>query len=210
MSEDTIETLWQSTEALVLASRSPARRALLEAAGLPVEVVPADIDERYIEDEASSKNIDPNELALILARQKATTVSRTRPTRLVIGADQTMTMGSRLFHKPADRAEALKQLKLLRGHTHVLHSAVALVQDGIVLWSAADEARLAMRDVSDEFLDWYLEAAGDSVTQSVGAYRLEALGIHLFEKVDGDHTTVLGLPMLPLLDTLRREGAIAG
>jgi septum formation protein len=192
----------------VLASRSESRRAVLAGAAIPVEILPADIDERAIETQAG--RTPAGEVALILARAKARAVAAQRPGRLVLGADQTLGLGDRLFAKPADLAGARAQLKSLRGTTHALHSAVVLVRDGAVVFEQCELARLTMRDFSDRFLEAYLEAAGPAVTASVGGYQIEAVGIQLFERIDGDHFTILGLPLLQLLSYLRREGCLAG
>lgn len=196
--------LWRGAEPLVLASRSAPRRAMLEAAGLPVEVSLPDLDERAVE--AAAGPLGPTAAALLLAREKAQAVARQRPGRIVVGADQTLALGSRRFDKPANAAAARAQLQALSGNTHQLHAAVAVVRDRDVLLNAADTASLTMRRLSDGFLDVYCAAAGTAVLESVGAYQLEKLGIHLFERVEGDHFTILGLPLLTLLAALRREG----
>jgi septum formation protein len=201
--------LWRSAGPLVLASKSLARRQMLVAAGIPVEALPADIDERAIED-AFGDAEDASAIALHLANEKAKAVAARMPGRLVIGADQTLAMGLQRFSKPADIDAARAQLRALRGRTHMLHSAVALIRDGELLFQHEDAARLTMRNVSDEFLEIYLDAAGNTVTESVGGYQLERIGIHLFERVEGDHFTILGMPLLPLLDALRRLGVLAG
>jgi septum formation protein len=200
-------TLWLSPQPLVLASKSAVRRALLEAADVPVEVAAADIDERAVE--ARSPAADPGEVAALLAREKATVVAARMPGRLVLGADQTLALDTRRFSKPVDARAAREQLLMLRGRTHELHSGVAVARDGAVLYQHAAVARLVMRDFSDAFLDRYIAEAGMSVTTSVGGYQLERTGIHLFERIDGDHFTILGLPLLPLLDFFRRHGLVA-
>ena len=200
-------SLWLLPEPLVVASKSTVRRALLEAAGIPLEVRPADIDERAIE--ARVPSAPPGEVAALLAREKASEVAVRMPGRLVVGADQTLAFGTQRFSKPADRAAARAQLQALRGRTHELHSAVAVVRDGLILYDCVAVARLTMRAFSDGFLDHYLDATGDAVTASVGAYQLERTGIHLFAEVDGDYVTILGLPLLPLLDFFRRQGFVA-
>ena len=200
--------LWQFADPLVLASKSQVRRAMLEAAGLPVVVAPADIDERGIEMRAGPAG--PSEVAQLLAREKARVASARTGARFVVGADQTLAVGERQFSKPIDRVSAREQLRALSGRTHELHSAVAVARDGRVLFCQADVARLTMRSLSDRFLETYLDAAGQAVTESVGAYQLEKLGIHLFERIDGDHFTILGLPLFALLAFLRREGWLAG
>jgi septum formation protein len=199
--------LWLADAPLVLASRSESRRAVLAGAAIPIEILPADIDERAIEMQAGRK--PAGEVALMLARAKASAVAVQRPGRLVLGADQTLGLGDRLFAKPADRAAARQQLKSLRGATHALHSAVVLARDGVVVFEQCEIARLTMRDFSDPFLEAYLEAAGPAVTASVGGYQVEGVGIQLFERIDGDHFTILGLPLLQLLAYLRRTGCLA-
>jgi septum formation protein len=196
---------WSAPAPLILASKSLARRTMLSAAGIPIEIVHAQIDERAIERTLGEKR-DPDELALLLSWEKASAVSFNLPSRIVVGADQTLAMGSVRFNKPADRDEARAQLRMLRGQSHTLQSAVTLVQDGSVLFKVVDTARLRMRNFSDKFLEEYLEAAGPSVTQSVGGYQLEKLGVHLFERVEGDYFTILGMPLLPLLAFLRQQG----
>ncbi len=195
---------WSAPAPLILASKSLARRTMLSAAGIPIEIVHASIDERAIERTLGEER-DPDELALLLSWEKASAVSFKSPSRLVIGADQTLAMGSVRFNKPTDLDEAREQLRMLRGQSHTLHSAVTLVQDGSVMFKVVDTARLRMRNFSDRFLEEYLEAAGPAVTQSVGGYQLEKLGVHLFERVEGDYFTILGMPLLPLLAFLRQR-----
>jgi septum formation protein len=199
--------LWLNAEPLVLASRSAVRRTMLEAAGVPVEICPADIDERSVE--AAAPLQAPVAIAALLAREKASAIAGRNPGRLILGADQTLSLDGRRFTKPADRAAARAQLRTLSGRTHELYSAVAFVQDGTVLFDHVGVARLTMRAVSDRFLDDYLDAVGDAAAASVGAYQLEGLGIQLFERIDGDYFTVLGLPLLRALDFLRRHGCLA-
>jgi septum formation protein len=199
--------LWLAGEPLVLASKSASRYVILRDAGIPVAVEPADIDERAIEQRSAKQ--DAGELAAVLAREKARTIAARLPDRLVLGADQTLALGERRFSKPADRAGAHRQLAALRGQTHELHSAVALARGSSVLFEHREVARLTMRSFSDQFLEAYLDAAGAAVTASVGAYQLEKVGIQLFERIDGDHFTILGLPLLPLLEFLRSAGWLA-
>ncbi len=198
--------LWLASDPLVLASRSAVRRALLQAAGIPVEVRPADIDERSLETGAPSQA--PAAIAALLARQKALAVAGLHPARLVLGADQVLALDAKLFSKPADRAAARAQLRALSGRTHELHAAIAFVRDATVLFEHVGMARLTMRWLSDRFLDAYLEAVGSAATVSVGVYQIESLGIQLFERVEGDYFTVLGLPLLIALDFLRRHGCL--
>ena len=200
--------LWLADQPLVLASKSGSRRALLQGAAIPIEVLAADIDERGIE--ARAGLADPGAVAGLLAREKAIATSALQPGRLVIGADQTLALGQRRFSKPADRAAAREQLKALRGQTHALHSAVAIVRNGKPVFEHCAVARLTMRAFSDSFLEAYLDAAGNAVTTSVGAYQVEGLGVQLFDRIEGDHSTILGLPLLPVLEALRREGVLSG
>jgi septum formation protein len=195
-------SLWRG-EPLVLASKSEVRRSLLEAAGIPVAIDPAAIDERGIE--AANPGLAPDKAALLLAREKALAVSRRRP-GVVLGADQTLALGARRYSKPADLAAARAQLQSFSGKTHELHSAAAVTRGEEVLFEGVSTARLTVRPLSAAFLDAYLAAAGDRVTKSVGAYQLEGLGVQLFEKIEGDHFTVLGLPLLPLLAYFRKGG----
>jgi septum formation protein len=198
--------LWLASEPLVLASQSKVRRALLEAAGIPVEAKPAHLDERAIEERVTG---GPGDVALTLAREKARTVAAMSDRAIVVGCDQTLALGERRFSKPADRSAARAQLLILRGKTHELHSAVCLCRNGSVTFGHVAVARLTMRAFSEAFLDSYLDSAGAGVTASVGAYQLERTGVHLFEKIEGDHFTILGLPLLPLLEELRREKVLA-
>jgi septum formation protein len=193
---------------LILASASAARAALLTGAGLIFKRVPADVDERLVEEELG--DLAPIDLAQALADVKALEVSMRRPGDLVIGADQTLALGDELFHKPQDRREAQRQLMRLSGQTHQLHSALTIARDGEVLHRAVDSARLTMRPLSQRFVSHYLQVVGDTVLGSVGAYQLEGFGVQLFEAIDGNHFTILGLPLLPLLDFLREERVIEG
>jgi nucleoside triphosphate pyrophosphatase len=199
-------TVWRGPQPLILASQSGARKMLLANAGLSFEAVPADIDERLVQ--KNSGLFAPGEIAGLLAREKALFVSGQNPGRHVIGADQTLALGSRLFSKPAGRVQAADQLGLLAGQTHELHSAVAVARDGQILFSEISIARMTMRPLSGDEIQTYLDSAGDAVTTSVGAYQLEGLGVHLFECIEGDHFTILGLPLLPLLAFLRGQGLL--
>jgi septum formation protein len=196
-------TLWRGTHPLILASQSRTRQALLTNAGIGFEAVPADIDERELQQNSGLSA--PGEIAALLARRKAVSVSLQQPGRFVVGADQTLARGARLFAKPAGRAQAAEQLRALAGGSHELHSAVAVVHDGKILFEAVTIARMTMRQLGEREIDAYLDAAGEAVTTSVGAYQLEGLGVHLFERIEGDHFTILGLPLLPLLAFLRSE-----
>jgi nucleoside triphosphate pyrophosphatase len=200
--------LWLADQPLVLASRSDIRGKMLAAAGLRFEIRPAPVVERALE--ARMQAPDAVAAARLLAHAKANAVAAMLPGRLVLGADQTLARGEKRFSKPSDLAAAAAQLRALRGRTHELHSALALVRDGDVLFSHVDTARLTMRDFSDDFLERYLDLAGEAALASVGAYQLESIGIHLFERVEGDYFTILGLPLLPLLGFLRQNGYVAG
>ncbi|MDB5620468.1 Maf family protein [Tardiphaga sp.] len=200
-------TIWRGQQPLILASQSAARKMLLTNAGISFEALPADIDEREIQN--GSGLVSPGEIASLLAERKAAFVSLRQPGRYVVGADQTLARGARLFNKPAGRTEAAQQLRALAGQTHELHSAIAVVCDGATLFSHVSVAHMTMRALDDVAIDAYLDAAGEAVTTSVGAYQLEGLGVHLFELIEGDHFTILGLPLLPLLKFLRGEEMIA-
>jgi len=199
--------LWLAGEPLVLASKSAIRHALLRDAGVPVEVQPADIDERTIEQQNPAR--DAGELAALLAREKARTIAARLPGRLVLGADQTLAFGERRFAKPGDRAGARAQLEALRGRTHELHTAVALMRESAIVFEHREVARLTMRAFSDRFLESYLDAVGAAVTASVGGYQLERIGIQLFERIEGEHFVILGLPLVALLQYLRQAGWLA-
>jgi septum formation protein len=199
-------TIWCGKDPLILASQSPARKMLLANADISFEAVPADIDERSVQ--KNSGLSAPGEIAGLLAREKACFVSSKNPGRYVVGADQTLALGSRLFSKPAGRAQAADQLRLLAGGTHELHSAVAVARDGKIVFSDVSVARMTMRRLDESAIEAYLDQAGQAVTTSVGAYQLEGLGVHLFERIEGDHFTILGLPLPPLLAFMRGEGLL--
>ncbi|WP_193337726.1 Maf family protein [Devosia beringensis] len=188
---------------LILASQSTTRKALLEQAGLRFSTAPAQLDERALESAALAAGGDGRDVAAVLARHKAEWVARDHPGAIVIGADQTLSLGTELLHKPLDRADAVAQLEHLRGKTHRLHAGIALVRDSQLLWSDVQTAELTMRDFTPAERDDVLDREGDAVLASVGGYRLEGPSIHLFEKVVGDYFTILGLPLLPLLAALR-------
>jgi septum formation protein len=200
-------SLWLGTTPLILASRSPVRHAILSAAGIPHTIEPADIDERALE--ACAETSNAGAVAQLLAREKALAVSGRHSQAFVLGADQTLTLGDRRFSKPASDIATRTQLACLRGQTHELHSAIAVARDGAVLFEHDARARLTMRDFSDTFLDAYLAAAGSAARASVGGYQLEATGIQLFDCIHGDHFNILGLPLLPLLAFLRRQGLLS-
>lgn len=194
-------TIWRGKSPLVLASQSHARKMLLANAGLSFETMRADIDERGVQE--ASKLSAPGEIAGLLAREKARWVSARKAGHHVVGADQTLALGDRLFNKPDGRPAAAEQIRALAGRTHELHSAIAVVLDGEILFETVAVARMSMRPLSGDAVRAYLDEAGDAVTSSVGAYQLEGLGVHLFEQIDGDHFTILGLPLLPLLAFFR-------
>lgn len=198
-------SLWRG-EPLILASKSAARQALLTSARIPYQAIAADIDERAAEQEAESSS--PGGVAVHLARVKALHVARQHKGRLVLGADQTLALGARRFSKPRDLAQAADQLRSFAGHTHHLHSGLAIARDDEVLFAHVASAGMHVRRLSDAFIKAYLDEVGDKALTSVGAYQVEGAGIHLFEKIDGDHSTILGLPLMPLLDFLRRHGAL--
>jgi septum formation protein len=202
--------LWRAARPLVLASKSAARRGLLEAAGIPVIIEGAAVDERSIEAPLKARGSGGHEIAAQLAQAKAQAVSRSRPDDLVLGADQTLEFEGKVFSKPVDIAVAAAQLAAFSGRAHQLHSALCLMRGTRVVFEHVGMAQLTCRALSADFIATYLAAAGDKVLASVGAYQLEGLGIHLFERIDGDQATILGLPLLPLLDFLRREGCLAG
>ncbi|MBN8980554.1 MAG: Maf family protein, partial [Rhizobiales bacterium] len=185
-------TIWRGEQRLILASQSAVRKSLLDNAGLAVETMPANIDERGIQQKSGLK--DPGAIAALLAGEKAKHVSVSHPGRYVIGADQTLALGERLFSKPSGRDAAADQLKALAGRTHALHSAVSVVREGQSLFSHVGVARMTMRKLTPSEIASYLDAAGVAVTTSVGAYQLEGLGVNLFDTIDGDHFTILGLP----------------
>jgi septum formation protein len=200
-------SLWRGRYPLILASQSRARQALLANAGIDFEAVPAEIDERVIQ-QASGLSA-PDDIAALLAREKARLVSMRQPGQFVIGADQTLALGKQLFSKPAGRAQAAEQLRALAGRGHELHSAVAVACEGRILFEAAAIARMTMRQLTEAEIEAYVSAVGEVVTSSVGAYQLEGLGVHLFERIEGDHFTILGLPLLQLLAFLRSERLLA-
>ncbi|KRA95738.1 hypothetical protein ASD83_19055 [Devosia sp. Root685] len=188
---------------LILASSSPTRKALMEKASFSFSVIPADVDERALEAQALGSGADGRDLAGLLARAKAEAVSKLHPDAYVIGADQTLALGTELLHKPSSREDAARQLDHLAGKTHRLHAAVALVRNGELLWSDIETAELTMRQFSPEERDLVLDLEGAAALTAVGGYRLEGPSIRLFETIQGDYFTILGLPLLPLVGALR-------
>lgn len=195
---------------LVLASQSIHRKNLMENAGLEFKCQPADIDERTIELAIKDTGATPKELALILASAKALDVSQKNPDAYVIGSDQTLSLNDELFHKPEDMEAARRTLLKLSGQTHTLNSGVSIAKNGETIWQHVSIAELTMRELSPEFIGRHLSEAGESVLTSVGAYQLEKQGVQLFEKIEGDFFTIVGLPMLPLLAQLRELNVIEG
>ncbi len=200
--------LWRGAGPLVLASKSSARQKLLAGAGLPFETYAAAIDERAIEAPLLASGQGASAVALRLSRAKALHVGAKRPDRIVIGADQTLSLKGRVLGKPADRAAAIEQLSAMSGEMHELHSGCCAVRGNAILFETVSIARLSCRKVSPEFIKAYVAQAGDAVLNSAGGYQLEGLGIHLFDAIEGDHATILGLPLLPLLNFLREEGSL--
>ena len=201
-------SIWREPRSLILASQSRARQALLAGAGFGFESIPAEIDERAVQQ--MSRLSAPGEIASLLAREKASWVAARRAGHYVVGADQTLALGDRLFNKPRDRAQAVEQLRILSGRRHELHSAVAVVRDEQIVFEHVSVAGMTMRSLRETEIASYVEEAGERVvTSSVGAYQLEGLGVHLFDRIEGDHFTILGLPLLPLLGFLRSRGLLA-
>jgi septum formation protein len=198
--------LWLAKDMLILASASSIRARMLRQAGIPIDIQPAPIDERALEAQGYH---DPAELATILAEAKAVAVSKLRSGRLVLGADQVLALDGEVFHKAPDRDGALAQLARLSGRRHRLHAASCLARDGRVVARQQATASLTMRKLSPDLIEAYVAAASPAILASVGCYQIEALGIQLFDDIEGDHFTIQGLPLLPLLDSLRSLGMLA-
>jgi septum formation protein len=203
------QTLWRDDLPLVLASRSATRAALLRAALIPIESMPADIDEREEEACLIAAGAGPAQVASGLARVKALALSKAHPGRLVLGADQTLGAGGQLVHKAVDKAAAAARIASLAGGPHHLHSGAALAENNVILFETVCAATLWMRPLNAGQISLYCDLAGPALLSSVGAYQLEGLGSHLFDRVEGDHFTILGLPLFPLLDAFRRLGRLA-
>ncbi|MEA2832412.1 MAG: nucleoside triphosphate pyrophosphatase [Methylobacteriaceae bacterium] len=201
---------WRERKPLILASKSSARAALLKQTRIPFVIEAADIDEREAEAPLRASGAGARDIAAHLARTKAQAVAANHRDHIVLGADQTLALDNRMFTKPASRNEALEQLRALSGQEHALHSAICLARAGKILFEATETARMQMRPLSEPFLTAYAEAAGAALSASVGAYQVESLGIHLFESIAGDHSSILGLPLIPLLAFLRRNGSLLG
>lgn len=202
--------LQSSAASLILASASTARASVLAASGLSFRIHPANVDEPAIRETLASGTSEttPADVAQILAQTKASAISEISPGALVIGADQVLVCDGEIYEKPADEVAARDQLLSLRDKTHSLISAVACARDGAILWHHDQAALLTMRDFSNDFLGQYLAAVGRDVTKSVGAYQVEGPGSQLFSRIDGDYFTILGIPLLPLLDFLRTQNII--
>ncbi|MFB7145459.1 Maf-like protein [Agrobacterium deltaense] len=195
---------------LILASSSASRQMLMRNAGLTFSAIPADIDERALDEQLERDGASPEEVALELARAKALGVSALYPEALVLGCDQTMALGTRVYHKPKTMAEAEAHLLSLSGKVHRLNSAAVLVRHGEVVWQIVSSAELTVRTLSAEFVSRHLQRVGEKALSSVGAYQLEGEGIQLFTSIEGDYFTILGLPLLPLLSKLRDMDVIDG
>jgi len=195
---------------LILASSSASRQMLMRNAGLTFSAIPADIDERALDEQLEKNGAKPEEVALELAKAKALSVSALHPQALVLGCDQTMALGARVYHKPKTMAEAEAHLLSLSGKVHRLNSAAVLARDGDVVWQTISSAELSVRTLSAEFVSRHLQRVGEKALSSVGAYQLEGEGIQLFTSIEGDYFTILGLPLLPLLMKLRDMDVIDG
>jgi len=195
---------------LILASSSASRQMLMRNAGLTFSAIPADIDERALDEQLERDGASPEEVALELARAKALAIGALYPEALVLGCDQTMALGARVYHKPKTMAEAEAHLLSLSGKVHRLNSAAVLVRHGEVVWQIVSSAELTVRTLSTEFVSRHLQRVGEKALSSVGAYQLEGEGIQLFTSIEGDYFTILGLPLLPLLSKLRDMDVIDG
>lgn len=198
------------SEKLILASTSPFRKAMLENAGLVFDAISPDIDERAAEAPLKRSGATPEEVAEVLAEAKALAVSERYPDALVLGCDETLSLGDEILHKPANMEEARRKLLALSGKTHQLNSAAVLAKGGQTIWRLVGIARLTMRELDPAFVGRHLAAVGDKALSSVGAYQIEGQGIQLFEKIEGDHFTIVGLPLLAVLKELRALKAIDG
>ena len=195
---------------LILASKSKYRAQLLKAAGVEFTSQPAPIDERAVEEPLLKSEVDSSDIALVLAQAKALSVSEENREAIVIGSDQTLTFDSQLLHKPENMEEARRRLLLLSGRTHQLTSAIALAKDGEIIWQFADTSTIKFRKLDPGFVGRHLASVGEAALTSVGAYQIEGLGVNLFEKIDGDFFSIMGLPIIPLLEKLRDLEIIDG
>jgi septum formation protein len=195
---------------LILASKSPFRAMILNNAGVPFRAEAANIDERTVEAPLFNSGATPEDVAQVLAEAKAMDVSERFPEEIVLGSDQTLSLGDEVFHKPRDLEEARRHLLRLSGRTHQLNSAMVIAKNGETIWRHLSIARLTMRDLSPEFIGRHLAEIGEGALQSVGAYKYEGRGIQLFEKIEGDYFTIVGLPIIPLLRELRRLELVNG
>ncbi len=195
---------------LILASASPWRATMLKNAGLAIETIPANIDERAIEAALDGTGTTPKEVALILSQAKAQEVSERHPSAFVIGSDQTLSFNDEILHKPANMEEAARRLLLLSGQTHILNSAVALANRGETVWSHVATSRITFRTLDPGFIGRHLAAVGKNALGSVGAYQIEGMGAQLIETFEGDFFSVIGLPLLPVLEELRQRKLIDG
>lgn len=195
---------------LILASSSASRQMLMRNAGLTFSAEPADIDERAIDAALEKDGATPDRIAVELAKAKALAVSAVKPDAIVVGCDQTMSLGSRIYHKPKDMAQAHANLMSLSGKTHRLNCGAAIARNGEIIWEIVTLADMTMRELDPAFVDRHLQRVGEKVLSSVGAYQLEGEGIQLFSAIEGDYFTILGLPLLPLLTKLHTLGLIDG
>jgi septum formation protein len=201
--------LWLGDRPLALASGSRTRFDLLIAAGIPVEVMKPEVDERAIADPQEKRGVAADQIAKSLAHAKALTIAKKALGYYVLGADQTLACGAVMLHKPLDRQSAAEQLAFLSGKTHQLHSAVVIARNNKTVASFVGTAKLTMRKLTPAMIERYLDAAGSAVMDSVGGYQLERTGVHLFRRINGGHSTILGLPMLETLAQLRALGLVA-
>ena len=202
--------LWMLAEPLILASGSAARAQMLKAVGVPFEIDKPTLDERAVEAPLRTAGAGGAQIAAALAQAKALEVSARHPGHYVLGGDQTLQVGGDLLSKPDGRAGAKEHLRRLSGRSHQLHAAAVLARDGEILLSMSDVATLTMRELSEDFIETYLNAAGEAVLGSVGAYQIEGLGLHLFERIEGQHPVIMGLPLQPLIEGLRKLHLLRG
>ncbi|MDP2356537.1 MAG: nucleoside triphosphate pyrophosphatase [Beijerinckiaceae bacterium] len=196
--------LWLADEPLVLASRSKARRAMLTNAGIPIDVIPSDVDEPFLQ-QGFGPNITASEIAVNLANAKAADVSYKHPSRLVLGSDQTLELDGMPLAKAESRAEAKERLALLSGRQHHLYSAFSFVRSGEVLHSGVHMASISMRTLGEKFIDAYLDMIGDSVLASVAVYEVEGMGAQMIQRIEGDWFTIQGLPLTPVIAFLQHQ-----